>query len=67
MDLAAGVYLSEAPSPPNFLLGVVKQFYRFAIWSNTPGIIPIYALHTTDPPPTWYTHYKYIPLLYLFT
>jgi hypothetical protein len=26
MDLAAGVYLSEAPSPPKFLFGMVKQF-----------------------------------------
>ncbi len=34
-DLAAGVYLSEAPSPPRFLFGVVKQFCRFGIWSYT--------------------------------
>jgi hypothetical protein len=26
--LAAVVYLSEAPSSPGFLFGVVKQFYR---------------------------------------
>ncbi len=26
---AAGVYLSEAPTPPRFLFGVVKQFCRF--------------------------------------
>jgi len=26
--LAAGVYLSEAPYPPRFLFGVVKQFYE---------------------------------------
>jgi hypothetical protein len=25
-DSAAGVYLSETPSPPRFLFGVVKQF-----------------------------------------
>ncbi len=34
-DFAAGVYLSEAPSPPRFLFGVVKQFNRFWIWSDT--------------------------------
>jgi hypothetical protein len=28
-DCAAGVYLSEAPSPPRFLFGVVKQICRF--------------------------------------
>jgi hypothetical protein len=52
-DLEAGVYLSEAPSPPRFLFGVVKQFCRF-------GISP--------PPPPCYTLYKYkcIPL-YFFT
>jgi hypothetical protein len=33
--LAAGVCLSEAPSPPRFLFGVVKQFYRFGIGSIT--------------------------------
>jgi hypothetical protein len=26
MDLEAGVHLSEAPSSPMFLLGMVKQF-----------------------------------------
>ncbi len=31
---AAGVYLSEAPSLPRFLFGVVKQFCRFWIWSE---------------------------------
>jgi hypothetical protein len=31
----AGVYLSEAPSPPKILFRVVKQFCRFGIWSNT--------------------------------
>jgi hypothetical protein len=30
-DLAEGDYLSEAPSPPRFLFGVVKQFCRFGI------------------------------------
>jgi hypothetical protein len=29
--LAAGVYLSETPSPPRFLFGVVKQFCWFGI------------------------------------
>jgi hypothetical protein len=28
-DFAAGVYLSEAPSPPRFVFRVVKQFCRF--------------------------------------
>jgi hypothetical protein len=30
-DLAAGVYPSEAPSPPRFLFGVVKQLCGFGI------------------------------------
>ncbi len=46
-DLAAGVYLSEAPSPPRFLFGVVKQFCRFGIWSNTQCVTSEDALHTT--------------------
>jgi hypothetical protein len=29
--LAAGVYLSEAISPPRFLFGVVNQFCMFGI------------------------------------
>jgi hypothetical protein len=36
--LAAGVYLSEAPSPPRFLVGLVMQICRFVIRSNTQGI-----------------------------
>jgi hypothetical protein len=55
MDLAAGVYLSEASSPPRFLLGVVKQFCRFGIWSNTQCITPVDALHTTRSPPLFHT------------
>ncbi len=53
-NLAAGVYLSEAPSPLRFLFGVVKQFCRFGIWSNTQCITPVDALHTTwsHPPVT---------------
>jgi hypothetical protein len=42
---------------PRFLFGMVKQFYRFGIWSNT---------QCRTPPPPCYTLYKYIPL-YLFT
>jgi hypothetical protein len=49
MDLAAGVYLSEAPSCSMFLFGVVKQFLRYGIWSNTQWITPVYALHKPDP------------------
>jgi hypothetical protein len=45
-DLAADVYLSEAPSPPRFLFGVVKQFCRFGICSNTQCITPVDTLHT---------------------
>jgi hypothetical protein len=30
-DLVEGVYLFEAPSPPTFLFGVVKQFCGFGI------------------------------------
>jgi hypothetical protein len=33
-DLATGVYLSEAHSPPGLLFGVVKQFCRLGIWSK---------------------------------
>ncbi len=67
MALAAGVYLSEAHYPPRFLFGVVKQFCRFGIWSNTctKCITHVDALHTTRSPP-YYTLYKYISL-YLFT
>jgi hypothetical protein len=66
--MAPGVYLSVAPSPPSFLFGVVNQFCRFGIWSNTLCITSVYALHTTRSPPPFprYTLYKYIPL-YLFT
>ena len=45
-DLAAGVYLSEAPFPTRFVLGVVQQFCGFGIWSNTQCITPVDALHT---------------------
>ncbi len=47
--LAAGVYLPEAP-------GVVKQFCRFGIWSNTHYKSPVYALHTTRSPPPPVAH-----------
>jgi hypothetical protein len=64
---AAGVYLYEAPFPPWFLFGVVKQFCRFGIWSNTQCINPVYALHTTRSPPR-YTLYSIDCIdLYLFT
>ncbi len=55
--LAAGVYPSEAPSPPRFLFGVVKQFCRFGILSNTQRMTPEYALHITQSPPPCYTLY----------
>jgi hypothetical protein len=48
--LAAGAYLSEAPSPLRFLFGVVKQICRFGIWSNILCIIPVCALHITQSP-----------------
>jgi hypothetical protein len=65
-DLAAGVYLSEAPWESNFC--------RFGIWSNAQCITPVHALHTTPstqphplhPLPPRYTLYKYLPL-YLIT
>jgi hypothetical protein len=41
------LYLPEAPSPPSFLFGVVKQFFRFGIWSNTQCVTPVDDLHTT--------------------
>jgi hypothetical protein len=54
-EFAACVYPSEAPSPPRFLFGVVKQFCRFGIWSNTQCLTPVYALHTTRSPPPLHT------------
>ncbi len=49
----AGVYLSEAPSPPKFLGGVVKQFCRIWIWSHTECKSPaVYGLQHTPPPPS---------------
>jgi hypothetical protein len=50
-DLAACIYKSEAHSPPRFLFGVVKQFCRFKIWSNTQCITHVDVLHTTRSPP----------------
>jgi hypothetical protein len=44
-DLAAGVYLSEAPC-----FEVVKKFCRFEIWSNTQCINPVNALYITRSP-----------------
>jgi hypothetical protein len=67
--MTAGVYLSEVPSLRSFFFGVVKQFCRFGISSNTKcSITPVDALHTTRSPPPHphYLLYKYIPL-YLFT
>ncbi len=49
--MAAGVYMSEDISPPRFLFGVVKQFCRFGIWSNTQTNNDNDAIHTTIPPP----------------
>jgi hypothetical protein len=46
-DLAAGVNLSEASSPPRFLFGAASQFCRFGSWSNTQCITSVYAFHTT--------------------
>ncbi len=50
--LVAGFfYLSEAS---HLLFGVVilvKQFYRFGIWSNTQCITPVYTLRFTQSPP----------------
>ncbi len=40
-DFAAGVYLSEAPSPPKFLFGVVKHYYYYlkCLFRNFYGIL----------------------------
>ncbi len=54
--MAAGVYLSEAHSPPRFLFGEVQQFCRFEIWPNTQCITPVYALHITQSPHPSVTH-----------
>ncbi len=37
--------------PARFLFGMVKQFCRFGIWSNTQCMTPVNTLHTTRPPP----------------
>jgi hypothetical protein len=58
MDLVEGVYLSEAPSPPRFLFGVVKQFCRFGIWSNIQCKTPVYCMLSIQPDPPLYTLYK---------
>jgi hypothetical protein len=46
-DLAAGVYMSEAPSPPRFLLGVfgVYTMYNSCICSPQTPIPPHYTLY----------------------
>ncbi len=43
------------PLPPRFLFGVVKQFCRFGIWSNTQCNTPEYAFHISQSPPPCYT------------
>ncbi len=67
-DLAAGVYLSDAASPPRFLFGVVQK--SNFVGSDSGHIKWSYMLSTQPdpipPPPTCYTLYNYIPL-YLFT
>ncbi len=68
-DLAAGVYLSEAPLILGFCLGWYINFvdsgsgkilYNYCMLSIQPDPSP------PPPPPTCYTLYKYIPL-HLFT
>jgi hypothetical protein len=46
-DFAAGVYLSKVPSPPRYCPGVVEQFCRFWIWSDTAE----YGLQNDSTPP----------------
>jgi hypothetical protein len=41
-DLAAGVYLSEAPSPPRVSFG---KAILYGIWSNTQCITPVDGFH----------------------
>ncbi len=59
-DLAGG---AEAPSPPRFLFGMVKQFCGFGISSNTQCITMILhmlsSLHTTRSPPPRHCLNKY--------
>jgi hypothetical protein len=55
------VFIYLRPPPLIGFFGVVKQFCRFGIWSNTQCITPEYALHITPPPPV--THCLYIPVL----
>jgi hypothetical protein len=52
-DFAAGVYQSEAPSPPRYCHGVVEQFCRFWIWSDGEcKILAEYGLQQDSTPPT---------------
>jgi hypothetical protein len=55
--LATGAYISEAPSPPRFLFGVVPQFCRFGIWSNTQCITLNMLSTQPNPLPPCYTLY----------
>ncbi len=49
------IYLSPPPLQ-GFLFGVVNQFCKFGIWSNTQIITPVDALHITQSPPPPVTH-----------
>ncbi len=58
--MAAGVYLSEAPSPPRFLFRVVYQFCRLWILSGTECKTPAeYGLQQNSIPPPPFTQYTY--------
>ncbi len=46
-DLAGGVYLSEAPSPPRFLFGMVKQNFVGSESGQIHSVELLYVLHTT--------------------
>jgi hypothetical protein len=57
----------EAPSPPKFLVGVLKQFCRFGTWSNTQCITPVLSTQPDHPPPPCYTLYEYMPPVLIHT
>ncbi len=63
-DFAAGVYLSEAPSPIEFLRGVVKQCCELRIWPSTQCKTPAeYGLQQNPippPPPHYMLYTEYI-------
>jgi hypothetical protein len=64
-DFAASVHLSEAPSSLRFLFGVVQQFCRFCIWSDTECKTPAENGLQAEPHIPSLTHYiQYVQYAY---